>query len=133
MAQLEASNEEDDIICAGPVYSMPDRGGHLDPNGYRWYGEMMAKVYYRTQILGEEFKPLQPEKIMRTTNPKQIKIRFHVPVPPLVLDTWTTGTKFKNYGFEVYKDGIKQSLSKVETEGDCVVLTAQERFIRGKA
>lgn len=132
MAQLEASNEEDDIICAGPVYPMPDRGGHLDPNGYRWYGEMMAKVYYRTQILGEEFKPLQPEKIMRTTNPKQIKIRFHVPVPPLVLDTWTTGAKFKDYGFEVYKDGIKQSLSKVETEGDWVVLTAQRDLSGGR-
>lgn len=29
MAQLEASNEYADIICAGPIYPMTDRGGHL--------------------------------------------------------------------------------------------------------
>lgn len=131
MAQLEASNETNDIICAGPVYPMPDRGGHLDPNGYRWFGEMLAKVYYKTQILGEAFKPLQPVKIIRTTDPKQIKIQFHVPVPPLVLDTWTTGTKIKDYGFEIHKDGIKQALDKVEAEGDCILLTAYRDLSAG--
>lgn len=48
MAQLNASNENEDIVCAGPVYPMTDRGGHLDSNGYRWYGEMLGKVYYKT-------------------------------------------------------------------------------------
>ena len=27
MAQLNASNENEDIVCAGPVYPMTDRGG----------------------------------------------------------------------------------------------------------
>jgi hypothetical protein len=60
MAQLEASNAYADIVCAGPVYPMTDVGGHLDANGYRWYGEMLGKVYYKTKVLGEDFKPLQP-------------------------------------------------------------------------
>lgn len=123
MAHLEASNENDDIICAGPVYPMPDRGGHLDPNGYRWFGEMLAKVYYKTQILGEKWKPLQPKRITRNSENNQIRIQYHVPAPPLVLDTWTVTTKFKDYGFEVYKDGTKQTIRKIEVEGDCIVLT----------
>jgi hypothetical protein len=125
MAQLEASNEYADIICAGPVYPMPDRGGHLDPNGYRWFGEILAKVYYKTQVLGEDFRPLQPKEIIRTDNPKQIKIRYHVPAPPLVLDTWTV-KQYTNYGFEVYKSGAKQSISSVAIEGDGVLLTCTQ-------
>lgn len=127
MAQLEASNENSDIICAGPVYPMPDRGGHLDPNGYRWFGEMLAKVYYKTQILGESFKPLQPKKIMRTNNPNQIKIKYHIPNPPLVLDTWTVTNKYKDYGFEIYKivgkDTTKQIINNVAIEDDCILIT----------
>lgn len=74
MAQLEASNEQPDIICAGPVAQMTDRGGHLDANGYRWYGEMLAKVFYRTTVLKEKFKPLQPSKISRTNNSNELII-----------------------------------------------------------
>ncbi len=133
MAQLEASNEYADIICAGPVYPMPDRGGHLDPNGYRWFGEMLAKIYYKTQVLGEEFKPLQPKKITRTNNPYQIKIQYHVPVLPLVLDPYTSGTKFKYYGFEVYKNDIKQIIQKVEVvDDDCIMIACFSDVSSGK-
>ena len=75
MAQLETANENEDMICAGPVYPMTDRGGHLDANGYRWYGEMLGKAYYRTKVLGQRFVPLQPIEISRTDNAKEIKIR----------------------------------------------------------
>lgn len=44
---------------------MPDRGGHLDPNGYRWYGEMWQRFITEHKPWGE-FKSLQPEKVMRT-------------------------------------------------------------------
>ena len=87
MAQLEAANEYDDIICAGPIYPMTDRGGHLDGNGYRWVGEMLGKVYYQSQVQGKPFQPLQPTAIARETLPTQIRIKYHVPVRPLVFDT----------------------------------------------
>ena len=131
MAHLEASNENEDIICAGPVYPMPDRGGHLDPNGYRWFGEILAKVYYKTQILGEEFKPLQPKLIARTDNPKQIRIKYHIPAPPLVLDTWTVTQQYQNFGFEVYKDAVKQTISSVVIDGDCILLTSDSDLTGG--
>jgi hypothetical protein len=123
MAQLEASNRYSDIICAGPVYPMTDRGGHLDPNGYRWYGEMMGKVYYKTKVLGEDFKPLQPVELARTTNVNQLKIRFLVPELPLVLDDKLV-QKQTDYGFELYANGVKQSLTAVTIDDDCVYLTA---------
>lgn len=124
MAQLEASNENEDIICAGPVYQMTDRGGHLDPNGYRWYGEMLGKVYYKTQVLGEDFKPLQPKAISRGSQSNQVIIKFHVPELPLVLDVQTL-PEISNYGFDVYLNGAKQTISNVSIDDDNVILTCQ--------
>lgn len=122
MAQLEASNENNDIICAGPVYPMTDRGGHLDSNGYRWYGEILGKVYYKTKVLGEDFSPLQPMEISRTDNLKVLKIKFLVPQLPLVLDELLV-SKMTSYGFEVLLNGSKKIISNVSIDGDCVYIT----------
>lgn len=122
MAQLEASNENSDIVCAGPVYPMTDRGGHLDSNGYRWFGEMLGKVYYKTKVLGEDFSPLQPMEISRTENAKVLKIKFLVPQLPLVLDELLV-SKMTSYGFEILLNGAKKIISSVSVDGDCVYLT----------
>ncbi|SDH47646.1 hypothetical protein [Bacteroides ovatus] len=130
MAQLEASNENADVICAGPVYPMTDRGGHLDANGYRWFGEMLGKVYYQTQVKGKEFKPLQPQEIQLDRAAKQIRIKFHVPVPPLALDV-NTLPKIRDYGFEVYLDKARSenrvNITDVKLDKkDMVVLTCDK-------
>lgn len=122
MARLEAANENADIICAGPVYPMTDRGGHLDSNGYRWYGEMLGKTYYRTKILGEDFKPLQPLEIARTADPKVLKIKFLVPELPLILDE-SIVKKVTSYGFEIYLNKAKKIISDVIIDGDCVYIS----------
>ncbi|KAA6302998.1 MAG: Levanase [Candidatus Ordinivivax streblomastigis] len=120
MAQLEASNEHNDLVCAGPVYQMTDVGGHLDGNGYRWYGELLGKVYYKTKVLGENFLPLQPKSLSRVADdPKKIRVTFHVPVPPLVLDVHTL-TQKTNYGFNVYS-GRTQTIDNVQIVNDSVV------------
>ncbi|MDO9634279.1 MAG: T9SS type A sorting domain-containing protein [Paludibacter sp.] len=123
MAQLEASNENQDVVCAGPVYPVTDRGGHLDSNGYRWFGEILGKVFYRTKVLGEDFKPLQPIEISRTSNPKEVKIRFLVPKLPLVIDEQLVN-KVTSAGFELYLNGSKKIITGVRIEGDCVIITA---------
>lgn len=118
MAQLEAANENDDIICVGPVYQMTDNGGHLDANGYRWYGEMIGKVIYKTQVLGEKFSPLQPMTISRVAdNPKQVLVKYQVPKPPLVLDTKTL-LEMPNYGFNLYLNDSRKNITSVEVTGD---------------
>jgi len=122
MALLEASNENDDIVCAGPVYPMTDRGGHLDSNGYRWYGEMLGKVYYRTKVLGQDFKPLQPIELSRTDNPKVLKVKFFTPQPPLVLDEMLVN-KVTSYGFELYLNGAKKIITGVSVDNDCVYIS----------
>ena len=129
MAQLEASNEYADIICAGPIYPMTDRGGHLDANGYRWFGEMLGKVYYQTKVQGKTFKPLQPTEIMREKLPNQVRIKYHVPVPPLVFDVHLL-PKIRDYGFEVYlgsyRQENRQTVTNVEIDGEDVVLSCQQ-------
>jgi len=122
MAQLEASNEFDDIVCAGPIYPVTDRGGHLEPNGYRWYGEMLGKAYYRTKISGQRFQPLQPVEFSKTANPKILRIRFYVPKLPLVLDEMTV-KKVKDYGFEVYDNNVKKTIQSIVIDGNSLFIT----------
>lgn len=122
MAQLEASNEYSDIVCAGSIYPMTDRGGHLDPNGYRWYGEMLGKVYYKTKVLGQDFKPLQPKEISRTELANKLKVKFLVPNLPLVLDQLILA-KVQDYGFQVYANNVRQTITSVTIVDDCVYLT----------
>lgn len=132
MAQLEASNEYEDVICVGPVYPQTDVGGHLDGNGYRWYGEMIGKVYYKTQLLGEDFKPLQPKRISRDeTDSKTVNVTYHVPEPPLVLDV-NTLKKQTDYGFALYSDGRVQSISKIEILNDTVLSITSSADLSGK-
>lgn len=129
MAQLQAANENEDIIMAGSPYPSTDRGGHLDANGYRWFGEMLAKAYYKSQVLGEDATPLQPKKIMREDGGRTIRIRYHVPVGPLKFDT-NIIPKIKNYGFNVYKntygESAAQKFKSIEIEGDDVVIKFDE-------
>jgi arylsulfatase A-like enzyme/sucrose-6-phosphate hydrolase SacC (GH32 family) len=122
MAQVEAANENDDIVCAGPVYQMTNYNhGHLDANGYRWYGEMLGKVYNKVKVEGENFIPLQPKAIYRdAANAKKIRIKFHVPVPPLVLDTKTM-PQIAGYGFQVYYSRANQTITDVQIVGDDAV------------
>lgn len=126
MAQLEASNENADIVCAGPVYPMTDRGGHLDANGYRWFGEMLGKVYYQTVVQKKDFKPLQPREIKKGKTANEVRIKFYVPVAPLVFDV-NTLPKIKDYGFEVYLNGTdkRQTITNVAIDRDEVVITCQ--------
>ena len=111
---------------------MTDRGGHLDGNGYRWFGEMLGKVYYQSQVQGKPFQPLQPTAIARETLPTQIRIKYHVPVRPLVFDTYLI-PKIKDYGFEVYlrdyRQENKQIIKQVEIDGDDVVLTCEQPLV----
>ncbi|HBY53550.1 MAG TPA: hypothetical protein DEH15_14050 [Marinilabiliales bacterium] len=127
MAQLEASNENRDIVCAGPVYWVPDRNGHLDPNGYRWYGELLGKVYYQTKVLKKAFKPLQPKKIVRFRASNKLRIDFLVPHAPLVIDT-NLVKKTENYGFEIFVNGTKTEIESLFVEGNSVSLTCRNKL-----
>ena len=110
MALLEASQEDNRIVMACPLYMVTNRG-HLDPNGQRWVGEFFAKVYYKTILKGQVWKPLQPQRIIKGKN--NIVIDFFVPAPPLRFDQLTV-KPVSNYGFVIRNNGNNMVIQSVK-------------------
>lgn len=127
MAQIEFVLENDDVFFLPPTYPYPDYGGgHLSTNGYRWYGEAMAKTLYDVMIKGGCWKPIFPMEISKKTN-NIINIDFYVPVLPLVFDT-NTKEEVKNYGFKVINDGEEVAISAIEVNLNRVIITCSEEL-----
>jgi len=59
---------------------------HLAADGQRWLGEQFAKVLWQINVDKKEWQPLRPLSATAEDAGKTIRIAFHVPVPPLVLD-----------------------------------------------
>lgn len=122
MAQIEFAMENDDVFLLNPTYAVPDYGGgHLSTNGYRWYGEMMAKSLYDVFVRGISFKkPVYPMKF--TVDENKLIIDFYVPVLPLVIDTWTKETITKS-GFRVFMNDSEVTIDTISVNNNRVVLT----------
>lgn len=125
MAQLEFAWENDDVVLLNPHYGLPDyNGGHLSTNGYRWFGESIGKTLYDVLVENKSYAPVYPEKFTVAGN--TVTIEYHVPTPPLVLDTWTT-SKASYFGFSVYNDNSITILKSIEiTDGNKVLITANK-------
>ena len=130
MAQVEFAQENDDVFLLNPTYGVPDYGGgHLSTNGYRWYGEMIAKSLSKTFIDNERFFPVMPKNFTLTSN--TLTIDFLVPNAPLVFDTWTKES-IANYGFIVRKNDSAIAITNIEIKGSSVVLTTSADLSTGK-
>ena len=125
MAQLDVALSDPGCFMVGPAYPVPDKGGHLDPNGYRWLGAQFGKVMHRVLTLGEAWRPLHPVAARREDG--TVRVRFHVPVPPLA---W--GTPFRarspvaprDRGFTLVDAVGEVPIAAVALEGqDTVALT----------
>ncbi|WP_213339925.1 sialate O-acetylesterase [Ancylobacter lacus] len=82
-AQLDfACAHPTQVVMAGPVYQLPDRGGHLTANGSRWFGQMLGRAIYRSGVEGYAWRPLSPTRISAVA-PRRLLVDFHVPAPPL--------------------------------------------------
>ncbi len=130
MAQREFADENTDVVLMNPHYALPDyTGGHLSTNGYRWYGEMMAKSLTEVLIKKNTFKTLKP--VGFDIEGQSITVNYQVPVPPLVLDTLTT-PKEPNYGFTVYKNGSVVPVTQVKIMSDNQILIKCNTVLVGK-
>lgn len=119
-----------EILCTGPKYQyeyVPD-GVHLTARGYDRYGEKLGEIYFLKVVLGQDWQPLQPIAVTRSG--RDITIRFHVPVSPLVWDNslaaphQTDLTEWaKGRGFEVRAGDERIEISSVEIHGDQVRIT----------
>ena len=125
MAQLDAALSDPGCFMVGPAYPVPDKAGHLDPNGYRWLGAQFGKVMHRVLTRGEAWKPLHPLAARREG--MAVRLRFHVPVPPLA---WgrpfrrRTQVEPRDGGFTVLDATGEVPIAAVALEGaDTVLLT----------
>lgn len=120
MAQIEFSQENDDVFLLSPTIAMPKyNGGHLSINGYRWYGECVAKALYSVLVKGET----PPTMIAKNVefNDNTIFIDYYVPVPPLRFDTWTVNA-IKDMGFRVYLNGEQVTINNIEIIANTIVI-----------
>lgn len=128
MAQLDVALSDPGCFMVGPAYPVPDKGGHLDPNGYRWLGAQFGKVMHRVLGRGEDWKPLHP--VAARCEDQRVRLRFHVPVPPLA---W--GKPFRHrqpvaprdHGFTLVDDGGEVPIAEVALAGADTVTIAMAR------
>jgi hypothetical protein len=131
-AQLDASvAKPDKIILVGPKYFLayaPD-GVHLSNAGYRHMGEYYAKVYRHAILEGQAWQPLRPTAaaLSGTT----VTVTFHVPVPPLVIDTALV-TDPGHDGFEYSDDSASPAkIASVALDGATKVEIALDKAPTG--
>jgi hypothetical protein len=108
------------MFVVGPKYFFPYVDGvHLSGDGERWLGEYYAKVYRGALIDGVPWQPLVPISIARADN--VLTVEFHVPAPPLVLDT-TLVVNPGNFGFEFTdSSGAPPAITEVALTGPTTV------------
>lgn len=133
MAQWELAREEPNWYLVGPVYPYVDKGTHLSPNGYRWFGQMLGKVYHRVVVERKNWQPLSPTGA--TFAGRDILIDFHVPHPPLAFDRPYLAHKavqVEDQGFVVEDDQGRVALEKVALAAHSVVHLRAARELVGQ-
>lgn len=129
MAQLEAVAETPNARMVGPMYPYTDKGGHLDSNGSRWFGNQVAKVEHKIQVEGQDWDPVKPVKF-EMLSPRQILIHHHVPEPPL---QWrmpyvvSAATDYVDKGFRVTDKAGGVTIISVGLAGQTLVLITLAR------
>lgn len=99
-AQLVASDMDPEIYVVSPTYYMfsainsvnPLHGNwgnflHLTGDSERWLGAQFAKVIKRVLVDKQTWQPLRPSTAWASADRKTIYVQYHVPVPPIVIDT----------------------------------------------
>jgi lysophospholipase L1-like esterase len=124
----------DQFVCVGPTYQYRTAtdGTHLRVGGYQKLGEKFGQVYFERVVLGRDWRPLHAVGVERSG--RTIRVRFHVPVPPLVWDdvlqsphptrsAWAGGK-----GFEVRSGSTDVVIDSVAIECDSVVITVADEL-----
>ena len=133
MAQWELAQEEPNWFLVGPVYPYVDKGTHLSANGYRWFGQMLGKVYHHVAVERRHWQPLAPRRA--TVEGRDVLIDYHVPHPPLVFDRPYLGhkaTPVKDKGFVLFDDKGEVPLADVNIVADTLVRLRAGRELIGQ-
>lgn len=129
MAQIEFAQENDDVFLMNSTYGMPDyTGGHLSTNGYRWYGEMMAKSMYQVFENKKQWNGLELANIQ--IDNKNVLCDFRAPVLPLVFDDWTKESRTNN-GFRIFKNNTEVTITDMTIVNNRVILITNTDLTTG--
>src|SRR5262245_4686701 len=129
--QLDAHERSNGKInLVGPNYPFPHYSdcNHYTAHSQRWLGAYFAKAYQQVVVEGRKWEPTRPLSVERTGS--VITVKYHVPVPPLVIDTTRVSASSANfpvppvYGF-IYRDStMSASITSVAvTAPDTVTIT----------
>ena len=124
-AQMEIIRDDSLIWASGPTYpyDFVNESLHIDAVGQKSIGALAAKsalgiLRHQKRITG--LLPLSYE-----VNGNDIRIRYHVPCPPLCFDTINV-SKAENYGFNVIRKDNSDIVSNVTIAQDTVVVHCVE-------
>lgn len=127
--QYQAHKAYPKVVLVAPGYMMTFNDClHFNGFGQRRLGEYIAKAYAKWVFEGQKWQPVGPRSVTRAGN--VVTVRFHVPVPPLVLDTANV-TNPGNFGFRYLvggngkvASGTPQTIQSVQvTAPDTVTIT----------
>lgn len=137
IAQLQVGEQAIGIYLVGPTYMLPNAenshynngnklvhgdGIHLTADGERWLGEQFGKVMRKVIFEKNEWQPLKPLDSWYDASKQSVNIRFHVPNPPLVIDTLFLPKQTSGYGFVIYDEQNKvHDILKVTTVANDVI------------
>lgn len=120
MAQVEFSEENNDVILLPSPYFTPNyNSAHLATNGYRWYGEFIAKAIFQTLVQKSEFRPMQISGAM--VDSKNVRVKVCNADLPIIFDNYTV-EQASGYGFAIWADGTRVSPYKIKIYGDEIII-----------
>ncbi|HIE9527093.1 TPA: hypothetical protein ACXRYU_002867 [Klebsiella variicola subsp. variicola] len=122
MAQLDLVTAGGNFYGSGTTYQLPDKGGHLTSNGYRWRSQQDAKVAFLVLVLGEGWEPLHCISASVTDN--YSLLNYAVPYPPLQWGTpyvGRTATTYADRGYRATDDNGALPITAAEIAADTVV------------
>lgn len=132
LAQLDLAQNNDKFALVTPCYHLPFNadGVHLTALGYLWLGHYFGRAY--KQLVRDGKRPNWINPISATARGTALKIRFDVPVRPLVLDSVNLAAT-TDHGFQVVDGTGTLTLSAFDIEnGDTVTITLN-RALSGAA
>lgn len=128
--QFQAHKAYPKVVLVAPGYMLLFNDClHFNGFGQRRLGEYIAKAYSKWVFEGQKWQPTSPTQVTRAGN--VVTVKFHVPVPPLVLDTANVSNP-GNFGFRYLvggtagkvASGTAQAISSVQvTAPDTVTIT----------
>jgi len=122
--QFQAHKAYPKVVLVAPGYmAIFNDCLHFNGFGQRRLGEYIAKAYAKWVFEGQKWEPVGPAAVTRAG--RVVTARFHVPVPPLVLDT-TNVSNPGSFGFRYLVGGNGKVASGAAQTIQSVVVTAPD-------